>query len=184
MKVSIKKYPTYYSPFSLIEKLFFWSKDENGNVPDWVDELSDGYYKTKLGMLHEKLALKFQEWQYNRQFKVKIDSWDTWSADHTLAHIILPLLIELKKNKQGAPYVSIMDRPEHLVPKQISLSNVREVELDELDEFHFESWNWVLDEMIFAFNSIVNNTEDDESSMERVTNGLRLFGVYYRSLWT
>ena len=36
---------------------------------------------------------------------VKIDYWDTWSMDHTLSYIIVPMLKQLKATKHGAPYV-------------------------------------------------------------------------------
>ena len=34
---------------------------------------------------------------------VRIDKQDTWSMDYTLAHVILPMLIQLKETKHGSP---------------------------------------------------------------------------------
>jgi hypothetical protein len=131
---------------------------------------------------------------------VKIDSWDTWSMDHTLAHIVLPMLVQLKQTKHGAPFVENKDRPQHLRAKP---------KKHDTDKFHFEAWDWVLDEMIWAFNQkCLDNWEEqyygewikDESKtlggyhinaddegrkahQERMSNGFRLFGKYYEGLW-
>jgi hypothetical protein len=116
---------------------------------------------------------------------VKIDRWDTWSMDHTLAEIILPMLIQLKETQHGAPYVEILDVPEELQPTEFPKHDV--------DNTHFERWNWVLDEMIFAFGSKTNDWEeqyydsqDDEGRKahhNRMSNGFKLFGKYYENLW-
>jgi len=45
---------------------------------------------------------------------VKIDRWDTWSMDHTLAHIIITMLKQLKETKHGAPCTDDEDVPEYL----------------------------------------------------------------------
>jgi hypothetical protein len=45
---------------------------------------------------------------------VKIDRWDTWSMDSTLAQIVLPMLRQLQDTKHGAPFVDDDDVPEHL----------------------------------------------------------------------
>jgi len=38
-----------------------------------------------------------------RRITVNIDRYDTWSMDHTLALIILPLLLQYKENHHGIP---------------------------------------------------------------------------------
>jgi hypothetical protein len=44
----------------------------------------------------------------SQSIKVKIDKWDTWSMDCTLAHIILPMLVQLKATE--AKWNDIMDK--------------------------------------------------------------------------
>ena len=56
-----------------------------------------------------------------RTINVRIDDFDTWSMDHTLAPIILPMLIQLKETKHGSPKVDDADVP-HL-QKQGNTSN-------------------------------------------------------------
>jgi hypothetical protein len=55
-------------------------------------------------------------------------------------------------------------------------------------------WDYVIGEMIFAFECISDidkelqesgyNAEGMRKTDERIANGLRLFGRYFRSLWT
>ena len=49
-----------------------------------------------------------------QKIKIHIDRWDTWSMDHTLANIILPMLKQLKATKHGAPWVAVADVPKEL----------------------------------------------------------------------
>ena len=42
-----------------------------------------------------------------------------------------------------------------------------------------------MDEMIYAFNCKANKDIDDQAGVEqeRISNGFRLFGKYFESLW-
>ena len=147
----------------------------------------------------------------DRNIQVQIDPWDTWSMDHTLAHIILPMLKQLRNTKHGSPNVDNTDVPEYLCSTDDK----------EDDKVHLK-WDYVLDEMIFAFESKMEDWEEqfwlikpkvdwhtftnrqpDEDGFiplpwleeghldlegykayqERISNGFRLFGVYFESLW-
>lgn len=104
---------------------------------------------------HNWLYEKFG-WSPKQSIHIKIDKWDTWSMDHTLAYIILPMLKQLKATKQGAPTVELADVPKELHGKKLT----RKQKLNgETDEKHFDRWDWVLDEMIFAFESKNNDWE-------------------------
>jgi len=124
-----------------------------------------------------------------RSVKVDIHKYDTWSMDTTLAHIVVPMLKQLKATTHGYP------------------SGLTE-----------EEWNDNLDAMIFSFESKLMYWEDQfysgehdthwtklENGMtqltkgpndtfevdyeglrayqERVSNGFKLFGKYYEGLW-
>jgi hypothetical protein len=141
-----------------------------------------------------------------QKVKVRIDRWDTWSMDHTLAPIILPMLVQLKATKHGAPLVDDKD-----VPKELKSTNapLKENEWD-IDDWHFKRWDWVMDEMIWAFEQKNrDHWEDDyygpyiesedkrelfgrfewtddegrQKHQERMSNGFRLFGKYFENLW-
>lgn len=126
-------------------------------------------------------------WTNDAKVSVRIDPWDTWSMDSTLAYIVVPMLQQLRDTTHGAPVVSDDDRPEHLIGTVVDASK------GDIDEFHFEAWDWVLTEMLFAFESKHSGWEgedwesDDwrrsEAWQPRITNGFRLFGKYYENLW-
>ena len=89
-----------------------------------------------------------------QKIKIHIDRWDTWSMDHTLAYIVLPMLKQLKERKHGAPYVDLKDVPKELHGKKLTKKQKNN---GEVDDKYFERWDWVLDEMIFAFETKVDD---------------------------
>jgi len=236
MKVKIGKYKDWIGPYQIAEKLMFWvpeEKDEYGiphtavRVHKFGEWLAHGSIKPEpeVGDIHKwgdrphTWLYKFLSWidsKKKRTIKVHIDRWDTWSMDHTLAYIVLPMLKQLKETKHGAPFVDLKDVPKELQPKK---QTKKQKDNGETDSTHFDRWDWVLDEMIFAFDSKVNDgwedqfetgetdlqwkkLEDGDYQMvngpnhtreydwegrkkyeERISNGFRLFGKYYESLW-
>lgn len=90
------------------------------------------------------------------RINVRIDPWDTWNMDVTLAHIVIPMLKQLKETKHGAPCVDDSDVPEHL---RKSATPPTENEW-ETDDNYFKRWDWVIDEMIFAFESKLTDWEE------------------------
>lgn len=117
---------------------------------------------------------------------ITIHSWDTWSMDYTLSYIIVPMLIQLKETKHGAPNVDMNDVPENLRANDVESRAY--LNSGKTDENYFKRWDWVLDEMIWAFTYKRDNfdsllDEDREAAQERMSNGFRLFGKYYESLW-
>ena len=141
-----------------------------------------------------------------QKIKVRIDKWDTWSMDHTLAPIILPMLVQLKETKHGAPMVDMEDVPKELRATKKQLTAYSKT--GEADDNYFKRWDWILDEMIWAFEQKCRDNwdedfyeyEDDDTErfgvklvwedregqkahQERMSNGFRLFGRYYENLW-
>lgn len=113
-----------------------------------------------------------------KQF-IKIDPWDTWSMDHTLAKIVVPMLKQLRDTTHGSPVVDWEDRPDHLIGCIIEPNN------GEVDEFFHQAWDWVLTEMIYSFQHSIDQWDVDSEQVDhdRVKNGFRLFGKYYQNLW-
>lgn len=197
MKVHIGPYPNWWGPYQIADLLQHFGVSE-----DRCHEIGERLAKTPLA--------KICEWIHSKQKRkvvVKLDNYDSWSADHTLSIIILPLLEQLKKDKHGSPFVDLADVPEHLHPPKDEVVDQNNGETDSL--FH-DRWAWVLDEMIWAHHAIVHDTsgqffghdEDDDfsdfqksmSTMKydreghlaheaRIRNGLALFGKYYQALW-
>lgn len=94
-----------------------------------------------------------------RKIDVRIDYHDVWSADHTLAVIIHPLLVKLKEHKHGSPCVDNEDVPEHL---RSSAAPPKKNEWD-TDNNHHARWEWVLDEMIWTFKQLADGNDGMEN---------------------
>lgn len=240
MKVKIGPYRNWFGPYQLAQALCFWAKKSDkssiSGYPEWVHKFGEwlayGSVRKELEIgetepfltddRKETMLHKFLAWIYSKQRRkiyVKLDPWDTFSMDNTLGHIILPMLKELKERKHSGPYVEDEDVPDHI--KSTADKTPKEDEWD-LDSFHFDRWDYVLDEMIFAFETKSGNLQDWESQFvsgkidfaskrvgkntfeliegpehtskidtegrkeyqKRISNGFRLFGKYYESLWT
>ena len=174
MKVKIKKYTNYHGPYKTVCNLLSWFEewDKYGQpvTPDWIDRLALGYANTWIGSVHERIAEKYQSWQEKRRVSVHIDPWDSWSADHTLAEIILPVLIDLKRTKQGAPNVDPEDVPENLRPGKLELELYAKD--GTTDALFFKRWDWVLDEMIWAFSEHTKDYEESEGQFHTGTHDI------------
>lgn len=137
-----------------------------------------------------------------RLINIQIDKYDTWNMDDTLAMIILPMLKQLKETTHGSHVVDNEDLPEELRFTGTDTSLSPQLSFDFEDGYtdlywntYELRWNWVLDEMIWAFEQkntyweeqfFVNDKLDGEGYQkhhERMQNGFRLFGKYYEGLW-
>jgi hypothetical protein len=163
MKIYINKYRNHWlSPYTILEKVFFWREIDYDEpiIEKWSDRLkpfSVGLQKI-LDIVHPKVNY------------VKIDYWDTWSMDHTLADIILPMLKQLKATKHGSPLVELED-----VPEELRATSTEEWESQKTFDFYEEArkekdvdyelvhkrWDWVLNEMIFAFEHKVDDSWEE-----------------------
>lgn len=105
-----------------------------------------------------------------RKIEVRIDDHDTWNMDITLALIISPALKKFREDKFGIPYVHDEDVPENLRRGELT-EYEREIGLDTFktdadEELAISRWKWVLDEMVYAFESFHDDMEDQFSSGE------------------
>lgn len=169
MKVYISTYRDHWiSPYTILDYAFFWtdwskcSRDKSIRAsldqerkyvehPEWVEKWSDRL--TPVSRAIQWIGERI----YPRIQYVKIDRWDTWSMDHTLGQIALPMLRQLKKDKHGAPFVDDEDVPEHL---RSTAAPAKENEWD-TDGNHFLRWDWAMDEMIFAFEHRLDDSWQD-----------------------
>ena len=221
MRVYIGPYRNWFGPHQLAEKLCFWAKkdivDEYGmrDHPEYVFKLGEflAYGKWRgiddipndaKNLFINKdqptwlyLFLERIESKRKRKIKIQIDEWDTWSMDHTLALIVLPMLKQLKKTKHGSAQVDMDD-----VPPEMRMTSTEDWDDQLVFDFYndpelskqniqcdiHDHWNWVMDEMIFAFEFILDDDKRyvdkfDPAVENRVANGLKLFGKYYQGLW-
>ena len=167
MKVYIGPYKNWFGPYQLAEKLLFWmDKHEDDRVHKLGNFLANGSFEDTKNALsdkdeHKTLLYRFMLWfesKRKRTIKVRIDKYDTWSMDNTLAHIILPMLKQLQETKHGGPQVDDEDVPEEL---KSTSAPTRENEWD-TDEHWFKRWDWVMNEMIFAFECNLDDSWQDK----------------------
>ena len=166
MKVYKSCYRSHWiSPLTIVERVFFWTKwGRQGRVniivededfvptPAWAERLAD-LIEPFSRALQWFLDLVHPQINY-----VKLDRWDTWSMDHTLADIILPMLKQLKETKHGAPFTDDADVPEYL---RSHMAQPKENEWD-TDSLHFMRWDWILAEMIWAFEQKVSDDAESQ----------------------
>lgn len=139
-----------------------------------------------------------------RRIDIKIHSWDHYSADHTIALIVYPLLVEFKKKAKawgGAPSCLINEKDGKNAQK-----------------IAFKKWLEIIDKIIFSFKEIANNLPGEKKAFKKngkkyktekcengthkivetgfdfdvnkweeynskIQEGLELFGKYYTNLW-
>jgi hypothetical protein len=158
MKIYISKPRNHWlSPYTILKTVCFWEKDDDvfydhedtgkGPYVRWVNFLEPicHAWKVFLDFVHPEVRY------------IKIDYWDTWSMDHTLSPIILPMLKQLREVKHGAPFVDDDDVPAEL---RSTSAPAKKNEWD-TDDNHFARWDWVMDEMIFAFEHKVDDSWED-----------------------
>lgn len=169
MKVNIKKYP-----IRLMCNIHTNYMYKNHGYINWPPEQST--FENSLEWLEDRIQNVYEifNWMWfdrrKQKIKVRIDNWDTWNLDTTLATVIHPALVEFRKKLNAHP-----------------------LELTDIEE-----WKEILDKMIFSFYAICNNdkledvfyTESEgwdfegrEEHYNKIQEGLDLFGKYFRGLW-
>lgn len=164
MKIYIGPYKDWVGPYQIADKLFFWIEkypedealenrwdykfhDRFGTWLDstWVSKACNWYHK------------KFQK----RKIKIRIDNYDTWGMDHTLALIILPMLRQLRADKHGSP-------GDMLGFQQTSNSSTQKCFefYEEGDDAAWEAghqqWMEIMDKMIWSFEQIVDDNWEEQ----------------------
>jgi hypothetical protein len=241
MKIWIGSYRSHWTTQRAEIRWYKWRYDKyDFEVEEDARDLWDRAFETTMG-LWRIIVCRPLNWISNRIPRihyVKIDRYDTWSMDSTLTPIILPMLKQLQRDKHGAPCTEDSDVPEHL---RSTAAPSKENEWD-TDDNHFKRWDWIIGEMIWAFEQLNDENNDEQfytgesdymmqavgadgkkigepvrwgektvldkndsilcwqmvdgprhtrkldfeamkAHHERIGNGLRLFGVYFRALW-
>lgn len=150
MKIYINKPRNHWlSPYTILEKILFWLDWDNISYDaTWVKKWSGRINPFSIGLQ------KILDFIHPQITYVKIDGFDAWNADHTLALIILPVLKKIKESKAGIPGTWKEDAPQEFWDDEEDINN------DENSEYSFNEkrWEWILNEMIFAFNCMVDDS--------------------------
>ena len=207
MKVKIGPYLDWIGPYQIAEKLIFWAdKYDDSKWGNRVHDFGSWLATDKNG--EDSWLMTFCNWVHSfkkRQEYVHIDNYDVWSMDSTLRLIIGPMFKKLKEIKQGYAFIQDEDVPEHL--RSYNAPPKEEYDWDALAE---DRYNWLLDEMLWAFttehdeeqhkfydytevdnkadiNEQVRKMKVDREGLDaynkRLENAYKLFGKYYQTFW-
>ena len=145
----------YIGPYEYMRRSRIFSNymDKKYTCVGWPDEYSFkekciSFFDSSLNWIYDHTVNLFVA--DNRKVKVRIDDYDTWSMDHTVALVVAPLLKQLAKEKHGYPNTDGDDAP-HI--------GMGEPDKHGLDSKAEARWDWILSEMIWAFDEIL---EEDE----------------------
>ena len=151
MKVIIGPYFNYIGPYQIMDLLKYVGVSE-----DRRSDIAELLNKTFVG--------DFCRWVHkHRKVKkvIRIDKYDTWSMDYTLALIILPMLKQLKETKHS----SAGNLEEFSMTSNISSQYCFDFYSDGDDaawEAGHKKWDEILDKMIWSFEQIVDNDSDSK----------------------
>lgn len=180
MKVYIGPYTNWIGPYQIAEKICFWVKkydDEyhHTRAYDRVHEFGRWLSEDKHG--NDSFLLKLCNWIHSfkkRKVKVKLHNYDSWNVDGTLSIVILPLLKQLKETKHGSGYIDFED-----VPEDMRFTETEEYDAQSCFEFYNDPtstqklkcdihtrYEWALDEMIWAFEQLVDDNWEDQYWIE------------------
>jgi hypothetical protein len=186
MRVYIGPYKNWWGPYQIADLLQYigFSESRTQRIGRWLAD-------TSLADLCECIHARRK-----RTVKIRIDDYDVWGADHTIALIALPLLKRLKEKKCGSPRVDDEDVPEHL---RVAFAKppTEEKKNCSTDSNWHPRWDWVLGEIIWGFENMlaedageVNFHKDGKYDLEahrkfddRIQNAMCLFGKYIRGMW-
>lgn len=179
MKFIIGKPVNYIGPYQIAELLKYI----------WISE--DTRYKVGT-FLHNTKLNTFCEWldtKRKRKVKAKIEPYDVWNADSTMAYVIYHILIKFQEeNKCSYAVVKDEDIPEFkkVFNRDFFLSD---------EEFEKAKWGYVIDECIWTFEQLLPETDweanyhsgnDYEGYLKhskKIQNGLILFAKHFQNFW-
>ena len=120
-----------------------------------------------------------------QQVKVRIDKWDTWSMDHTLAHIVLPMLVQLKATNHGYPSGLTEKKWDGIMDEMIWAFEQKLRDNWEGDYYEYRELGMEEDkgDNQFGLKLVWEDEEGRAAHQKRMTNGFKLFGKYYENLW-
>lgn len=157
MKIYIGPHKNWWGPFQIADLLRYVGLSEKRcrRVGEWLNN-------TRLRGVCEWIHARRK-----RTTRIRIDDYDVWGMDHTLAMIVVPMLERLKERKQGAPQVDDEDVPEHLKSTNAPPLTEEEENTASPDANWFLRWDWVLDEIIWSFKQIMDEESELKFSKDR-----------------
>jgi hypothetical protein len=142
MKVWLRKPKNWYSKHQFCHD---WSYRENEKLEQWKQR------EARLEKWVPEWPFRLINWiiRANKPKKdlIKIDYWDLWGFDCSIAQVIYPALIKIKEKKHGTP-MSFFD---HVPDERLHQTT------DEDNKIAEQKWEDTLDQMIWSFGELVND---------------------------
>jgi hypothetical protein len=107
---------------------------------------------------------KVHQHRLRGQTKVRIDDFDLWNGDLTLATVILPFLQRYRTNITVTPKVDDQDVPENLRSTSAPALTADEIAIGTVDANYHKRWEWVVDQMIWSFVQIIDDSDSPSAS--------------------
>ena len=197
MKVYLGKYKNFIGVYQLTE---------------WLPEkIQHKICESKFGGKVSDFCLWVDK-KRSRKVKIHIDKYDSWSADSTLALIAVPLLKQLRDAKHGSCITDDEDAPAEYAGEEM-LHERWDWILDEIiwaltqcnEDWDSQFHTGYIDMVSIPIDADGNEVSEEEAEFfrhdtgpkdtshfdkkgydiynERISEGLKLFGKYYRGLW-
>jgi hypothetical protein len=166
MKVYIGPYRNSFGSYQIAKTILFWKDEDTDKDYESVEKLYTKLEKIGVGKVCVWINKKF-----DRKIKVKIHNYDTWGMDHTLAHIILPMLKQLKATKHGSPFVDEKDIPANLrlTKREQKVFDeghwnkklkATEEEIEAASKKFHAQFDWIMDQMIWSFEQELDEEKE------------------------
>ena len=181
MKITMGPYIEWWGPYQVVHLLTYLGFSQN-TVDKWAEKFPEWITDACL-WVHNKR---------NRTIKVRIDKYDVWSMDSTLAPIILPMLKLLKEDKKSIPFLDVLHQVSRGYQRCFPFYSEGDDTVIDAGE---KEWNAILDKMIWSFEQLIAEPDMEyvtdplgiekmAKHQKKVSEGLILFGTHYRNLWS
>ena len=184
MKVKIGNYPgrliCNIHTNHMHKKYGYCGWNENVSHEDYVLEAIEDGVQSMYNVLN---WLWFD--RRTQKVKVRIDKSDTWSMDHTLAHVIHPMLVQLKATNHGYPSGLTEKKWDNIMDEMIWAFEQKLRDNWEGDYYEYRELGMEEDkgDNLFGLKLVWEDPEGSAAHQKRMTAGFKLFGKYYENLW-
>lgn len=177
MKVKIRKYIEIWNIYVFVDKICTLFNDDDDKVIEIFNKIDEIKWLERFNNFINNLNEKIN----SKKDTIKIDKWDVWNLNITLAKIIYPSLLEYKR--QIDVYHEVKDEFKEDIDKMIF--SFKALNEDWEQQFYSKIENKDKDkgDIIQINKSFEFDDKGYDSYNEKINEGLKLFGEKYMSLW-
>ena len=117
------------------------------------------------------MLVRIGPYRKNRKLQVVIHRYDTWSMNSTLAHIIVPMLKQLKKTKHGIPGSMLSSEYNRLTSSKKYWKKSKNGPLHKKERKLFQQactkWDDILNQMIWSYDQLARDKPEQDRYFKR-----------------